>query len=69
MIELMRRRANGDDFKFEDHIKQNIQNNKLKFNIPNIKDIKHKFTSSFINTFIQNNFIKNDKSTEDDDLD
>ena len=66
----MRRRANGDDFKFEDFIKINTETYKLKFKIPNIKEIKQKLTSSIVNAFIQSNFIKNtEEEVEDKDED
>ena len=48
----------------------NTETYKLKFKIPNIKEIKQKLTSSIVNAFIQSNFIKNtEEEVEDKDED
>jgi len=70
MIELMKRRSLGEDFLFENFIKENVQSHKINFNIPNIKVIKQNFISSILKEVIQGNlFSPSPESESNDDFD
>ena len=65
MIELMKRRQSGEDFKFEQYIKENIEKHNIKLNIPNIKSIKKNFISGIVSEFIKGEIFNVD---DNDDL-
>lgn len=65
MIELMKRRAAGDGFKFEDYIKEAVSKNKINLNIPNIKQMKQQVFSSIIENVLNNNFGGTVEEVED----
>ena len=67
MIELMKRRSLGEDFKFEIFIKENVESHKVNLNIPNIKEMKHKLVASFIENAIKEN-LSSPTNEEEDDL-
>lgn len=70
MIELMKRRSLGEDFQFENFIKENTQSHKINFNIPNVKSIKQEFVSSIIKEVIKGNlFSSSPEENNENDID
>ena len=58
MIELMKRKANGDQFDFETYIDKEAAKYVINVNIPKVNDIKSKISSTITQAFFGDN-LKN----------
>lgn len=66
MIELMKRKAKGDNFDFEGFIKTESQKYQIKLNIPKFADVRAKMSNALIGAVIAMNKDSIEEKQEDD---
>lgn len=75
MIELMKRKINGDTFDFESFINESLEKYNIKINIPDFKSMKFEMSKMISDTFVStmmdlnktNNANSAESIDEDDD--